>query len=115
MSVEIRQSSHHPLTREDTINLLFGQRLAMARRLRKISQGQLAKQVNRSRVTIANLERGKHGVQLSQIFLFADALNASVTELLPDRKAIYEFENPSADAFVRIAKDRLNDLLRGVK
>jgi transcriptional regulator with XRE-family HTH domain len=87
----------------------------MARRLRKISQAQLAKRIGRSRVTVANLESGKHGVQLSQIFLLADALNANVSELLPDRKAIYEFEKSSDDAFLLLAKDRLTDLLRGSK
>jgi repressor LexA len=98
------------MSKAETINKLFGQRLAMARRVRKISQSELGRRLNRSRVTIANIENGRHGVQLSQVFHLADALNASVDELIPERKAIFSFEASSADAFVEFAKARLNDL-----
>ena len=99
-----------PATRAQTVNKLFGQRLASARRVRKISQSELGRRVGRSRVSIANIENGKFGVALSQVFHLADALNASVDELIPDRKAIYSFESSAADAFVEFAKARLIDL-----
>ena len=97
-------------TRTQTVNRLFGQRLALARRIRKISQTELGRRIGRSRVSIANIENGRYGVPLSQVFTLADALNASVDELIPERKAIYSFEASSADAFVEFAKARLNDL-----
>lgn len=99
-----------PLSRTQTINRLFGQRLAMARRVRKISQTELGRRMTRSRVSIANIESGRHGVQLSQVFALADALNASVDELIPERKAIFSFEASTEDAFVEFAKARLGDL-----
>lgn len=85
----------------------------MARRLRKVSQAELGRRIDRSRISIANIESGRHGVSLSQVFVLADALNANVDELIPDRKSIYSLERSTDDAFVEFAKARLADLQGG--
>ncbi|WP_263380932.1 helix-turn-helix domain-containing protein [Granulicella paludicola] len=100
-----------PLTRPQTINRLFGQRLAAARRGRKISQSELGRRMNRSRVSIANIESGRASVQLSQVFQLADAISASVDELIPDDRAIRGFEaSSSGAAFIQSVKAQLGEI-----
>jgi transcriptional regulator with XRE-family HTH domain len=80
----------NPVEFADRVNFLFGERLARARRARRVSQENLGKRVNLSRTTIANLERGAQNVQLYQLFALARALDADPLELIPDRQELQE-------------------------
>ena len=100
----------------ERVNTLFGRRLAAARRSRMISQSELADRMDRSRVTIANLESGKQNVQLHQVFALAEALDVQASELIPDPAQIkQDVEIALSDVFVQLARSKLQGLLGGSK
>jgi transcriptional regulator with XRE-family HTH domain len=76
---------HGPLRRTRLINQLFGTRLKNARRIRSLTQAELASKLGVSRVTVANLESGDQNIQLHQVFAIAEALDLRVENLLPSR------------------------------
>lgn len=65
------------------VNAAFGARLRTVRRSKDVSQGELAARAGLSRVTVATIEGGKQNIQLSQVFLFARALDVPSNELIP--------------------------------
>jgi len=113
-SVEITHPTVENLA--ERVNLLFGQRLASARRARRVSQAELANRVGRSRVTIANLEGGKQNVQLHQVFTLAEALNVPATELIPDSVMVkQDIQTAITNAFIQLSKSTLESRIGGTK
>lgn len=72
-----------PVEKKD-VDLKFGRLLAQIRKRGRLSQKDFAAAVGLSRASIANIESGKHGVQLSFVFRAAEILGVSVDELIPD-------------------------------
>ena len=70
----------------DDLYRYIGRRIKELRLLRqpKMSQHALAKEVGLSRVSIVNIERGRHRIQVHLLFEFARALNVSPQELMPE-------------------------------
>jgi transcriptional regulator with XRE-family HTH domain len=100
----------------ERVNSLFGQRLALARRSRRVSQAELANRVGRSRVTIANLESGKQNVQLHQVFTLAAALDVPATELIPDSVMVKQDPQTAiTEAFIQATKLTLQSRIGGIK
>jgi transcriptional regulator with XRE-family HTH domain len=100
----------------DRVNLLFGQRLAAARRARKVSQAELANRIGRSRVTIANLESGRQNVQLYQVFSLATALDVPVPELIPDLAMVKQDPQTAiTEAFIQASKLTLQSRIGEIK
>lgn len=68
----------------EKIYKIFGQRLAEAREVSKLTQAELGRRMNLSRASIANIEAGRQRILLHQLgeFAFALGLNSSV-DLLP--------------------------------
>ena len=100
----------------ERVNKHFGQRLASARRARGITQSGLAKRIGRSRITIANLEAGKQNVQLHQVFALAEAINAQISELIPDITSVskqLDLASSDGDFLVSLAKSTLQNMFRG--
>jgi transcriptional regulator with XRE-family HTH domain len=100
----------------ERVNVLFGQQLAAARRVRRISQTELANRISRSRITIANLESGRQNVQLHQVFALAKALDVPASELIPDSVTV--LQDPQieiSDVFVQLSKSKLQSMLGGSK
>jgi DNA-binding XRE family transcriptional regulator len=98
------------------VNTLFGQRLASARRSRRVSQSELGNRIGRSRVTIANMESGKQNVQLHQVFILAKALNVQATELIPDSVMVkQDLQTAITDAFIQLSKSTLQSRIGGIE
>jgi transcriptional regulator with XRE-family HTH domain len=98
------------------VNTLFGQRLASARRSRRVSQSELGNRIGRSRVTIANMESGKQNVQLHQVFILAEALNVPATELIPDSVMVkQDLQTAITDAFIQLSKSTLQSRMGGIE
>jgi transcriptional regulator with XRE-family HTH domain len=101
----------------DSVNAIFGQKLARARRSRSLTQRSLAGLVGVSRVTVANIEGAKQNVQLAQVYSMAHALDIAPTDLLPTPS---ELEHMSVgpqtpeDAFKSLARLRLIELSSGI-
>lgn len=74
---------HAVVVEKAEIDQIFGRLLSSVRKRSGFSQKQLGDAVGLSRVSIANIESGKHGVQLSFIFNVADILGVDVDELIP--------------------------------
>jgi transcriptional regulator with XRE-family HTH domain len=74
------------------VNVAFGAKLRRVRRLRDVSQGELASRVGLSRVTVATIEGGKQNTQLQHVFLFARALDVSIEELVPTLQEVKQHQ-----------------------
>lgn len=66
------------------IYLDIGRRIKAARSDRKMSQNMLATQVNLTRVSITNIERGRQKLPLHTLMEIAIALQVSLLSLLPE-------------------------------
>lgn len=75
------------------INETVGKKIRSYRERNDLSQAALAKEVNLSRPSIANIEAGNQALNIEQLFLFADALNTSPASFLP----IDEFQDEIYD------------------
>jgi transcriptional regulator with XRE-family HTH domain len=58
-----------------------------------MTQSDLARRVDLSRTSIANIENGRQRVLLHQLYKFADVLQVEPLELLPERSAILDEED----------------------
>ncbi len=77
----------------------IGRRIADLRRLRvpALSQEDLATKVGLTRVSVTNIENGKHRVQIHTLYAIALALEVSLSELLPsaiEPSSEYPFAQP---------------------
>ncbi|WP_051257176.1 helix-turn-helix domain-containing protein [Brevundimonas aveniformis] len=70
----------------DPIYIALGERIRRRREKLELTQQQLADQVNLSRTSVTNIERGRQAVLLHQLVLFAHALDLKVTALIPSAK-----------------------------
>jgi transcriptional regulator with XRE-family HTH domain len=95
------------------VNKLFGEKLARARRVRNISQSELADRAAVSRATIANLEGGRQNVQLHQVFALAKSLNVEPDSLIPTMPELPSSSTSSDQLFLEITKARLNAVMGG--
>src|SRR5258708_16854104 len=59
----------------------FGNRLAAARKRRRLSQAALGTLTGFSRTSITNIERGRQAVQLHHVYTFASVLGVVIDEL----------------------------------
>jgi transcriptional regulator with XRE-family HTH domain len=92
------------------VNTRFGERLAVLRRIRRVSQAELGRRIGFSRATIANLEGGDQNVQLHQIYAIARALDAPVDDLLPQAYELPDMYAPAENPdllFLRSARRQL--------
>ena len=98
------------------VNEAFGHRMARMRRDRRVSQGELARRIGRSRATVANLENGNQNVLLHYVYAIAKALDADVFELFPDLREI-SLMLPTANdqGFLDLARRQLGGLLGELK
>jgi transcriptional regulator with XRE-family HTH domain len=62
----------------------YGRLLRSARNKVGLSQQELAERVDLSRPSVVNIELGRQGISLEQLYLFASALGVSAAELLPN-------------------------------
>ena len=97
------------------VNGVFGERLARARRVRNVSQRDLALRVGVSRATIANLEGGKQNVQLHQVFAFAAILDVQPEELIPTMPELSPNPTSTDQLFLEITKAHLTAVIGGQK
>jgi len=95
------------------VNKLFGEKLARARRIRNISQSELAELAGVSRATIANLEGGRQNVQLHQVFTLANSLDVAPDSLIPTMPEFPSSSTSSDQLFLDITKARLNAVMGG--
>jgi transcriptional regulator with XRE-family HTH domain len=72
------------------VNVAFGVLLSKLRKNAKLTQEELAAQINLSRSALANIERGNQGVTLVLIFSIAKALNLPPAELIPAIESLEE-------------------------
>jgi transcriptional regulator with XRE-family HTH domain len=61
---------------------IFGRNLRLLRRLKEISQEQLALDANLSRTYVSEVERGARNVSIDNMAQLADAIGAPLTDLL---------------------------------
>lgn len=93
----------------------IGENLKKARRLRKMTQSELAKALGVTTPTIANYENGRREPNLEQCQALADALNVRVADLVGDAKSetnafILELETrPELRLLFSVAKDASHD------
>lgn len=95
--------------RADTIKKLSGEKIQKRRNALNISQAVFADWVGLSRASIANIERGAQGIDLAQLFLFAEKLKTTPEMLLPD------FSLDPKDKLSSEVKSVVEDLIRVAK
>jgi|SRR5690606_25099643 len=66
------------------IRIEFGRALRSVRKKMGLSQQELADRVGLSRPSIVNIELGRQGISLDQLYVFAGALGVNAAELLPN-------------------------------
>lgn len=64
----------------------LGERIRRARANCEMRQAELAQRVGLSRTSITNVELGRQGLAVHQLFDFADALGVEPCELLPPER-----------------------------
>ena len=101
----------HPVYR------LIGKRLGELRRLRvpTLSQEDLATKVGLTRVSVTNIENGKHRIQVHTLYAIARTLEVPIGELLPNAiepAAEYPFAQP-VPSTVREAITRMTSNKKG--
>jgi transcriptional regulator with XRE-family HTH domain len=102
--------------KEKTILRKFAKRIKELRKLKKMSQEQLAEKAGLHPTFIGNLERAEKNPTITSLAKIARALNISLSELLtfPDDKKIVDATAKDMDKLVEFVKDAL-DLAKGYK
>jgi transcriptional regulator with XRE-family HTH domain len=98
--------------RAELVNEHFGEMLSAVRRSKGVSQAELGKRVGLSRGSISNIETGSQNVLLYQVFSFSFALNAPVSDFIPQLRDVIEYHEGheySDRMFLEIAKRQLID------
>lgn len=89
---------------------IIGERVRQRRKSFKMKQMALAAKVGISRASLANIEIGRQGVLVHQLYALADALKLSPQALLPDL-----IERPDKDERVEVGANADLPLPRGLK
>jgi transcriptional regulator with XRE-family HTH domain len=79
---------------EEILYIETGILIKKARMLRNWTQQDLSEEVNLTRASITNIERGKQKISLYTLYLIADALNIPPKSLLPELSVIQKSESP---------------------
>ncbi len=66
------------------VNLVVGSAIKRIRMMKSISQEDLCKDLNVSRVTISKIERGLQNISVERLYEFAGYFNVSAKAFLPD-------------------------------
>jgi transcriptional regulator with XRE-family HTH domain len=72
----------------------FGELLAEARRKKSVSQETLADELELSRTSITNIEKGRQPIQLLSLYRIARLLQMDVKELLPSQSVLEADQSP---------------------
>lgn len=73
---------------ESAIYLMIGERVAAFRRESSLAQDDLAQRVGCSRVTISNIERGRHRASLGLLHRITEQLGVDLPSLMPTREDV---------------------------
>jgi transcriptional regulator with XRE-family HTH domain len=87
----------YDLLNRDLLLREFGIMLSSERRRRHLSQAQFAARVGLSRTSVTNIERGRQGIQLHQLYIFASVLQIDLMKLLPKEASLAEVQPAVAD------------------
>lgn len=79
----VRCNPQMGIMEKELIYEALGERIRRARAAREMRQVDLAQRVGLSRTSITNVELGRQGLAIHQLFEFADALGVEPCELLP--------------------------------
>jgi len=85
------------MTRYQQLCVQLGQQARTARRAHGKSQQDLADKMDVQRITISNLERGKH-VSLRRVLQIADLLQIDIVDLIPSSKGLGKAPISTPDA-----------------
>jgi transcriptional regulator with XRE-family HTH domain len=93
-----------------TILHKFAQRIRELRKLKKMSQEQLAEKANLHPTFVGNLERAEKNPTLTSLVKIAKALDISLSELLafPDDKKIVDAKAQDIEKLIEFVKDALD-------
>lgn len=72
---------------------MIGHRIAQLRKLNKMSQYDLGKEVNLDQTLISRIERNQRKVTSDELVLFSKVLNVSINELLKTSRSIQQGTN----------------------
>jgi len=92
----------------------FGNRLAAARKRRRLSQAALGTLTGFSRTSITNIERGRQAVQLHHLYTFASVLGVLVEELCPKQTEIPKMASQLPASPQEKYLQQAKDILRSV-
>lgn len=67
---------------EITFGALIGEKVRDARKLKGLTQEELADDLGLSRTSIANIERGNQNLSLYNLYMIAHRLDVDITEIL---------------------------------
>ncbi len=81
--VSARSNPQMGIMEKELIYEALGEKIRRARAVRDMRQAELAKRVGLSRTSITNVELGRQGMAVHQLFEFADALGVEPFDLLP--------------------------------
>jgi transcriptional regulator with XRE-family HTH domain len=88
---------------------VFGSRLRALRAQRDLPQEELAALSGLTRASIANIERGRQRVLLHQVIRFAEALQVTVADLIPERSSLTENAKSHTDYLMRLRDQIFNE------
>jgi transcriptional regulator with XRE-family HTH domain len=94
-----------------------GKRIRQARERAKKTQEELAQAIDMSRGSIANYEGGRQAVYLSDLYLIADFLDASIMDLIPTVEEIRAKSAPEvekADNLGQVEKEEIKSFIKEI-
>lgn len=74
----------------DTIYSIIGSRIREYRKKTQLSQEDLAFEVDVSRTSIVNIERGRQRLPIHLLWNIADVLDVEPSSFLPEREQVYQ-------------------------
>ena len=89
-NVRARGNPQMGIMEKELIYEALGERIRRARAVCEMRQGELARRVGLSRTSITNVELGRQGLAIHQLFAFADALGVEPCELLPAERPAHQ-------------------------
>lgn len=93
----------------------LGKRISAKRKERDLSQIELAQHVALTRTSISNIENGRQHLPIHQLYRFAEVLECSVHELLPESAALFEAESPELQLASKTERSDLRKFLSTIQ